>query len=79
MKPNIQYFSSWLRYQIMWILFASSFVCMVLAMLSSSVRLQMVSDKKIDGKTADHWRAGNFLAYVLSMNIFLRAIVETYL
>lgn len=75
----MQYFSSWLRYHIMWILFASSFVCMVLAMLSSSVRLQMVSDKKINEKTADQWMVSNFLVYVLSMNIFLRALVETYL
>jgi hypothetical protein len=39
----------------------------------------MVSDKKINEKTADQWMVGNFLVYVLSINIFLRAIVETYL
>ncbi len=63
----------------MWILFLSSFICMVSSMLSSSIRLQLLHDKKISAKTADQWMVSNFLAYVLSMNIFLRAIVETYL
>jgi hypothetical protein len=52
---------------------------MVSSMLSSSIRLQLLHDKKISAKTADQWMVSNFLAYVLSMNIFLRAIVETYL
>ncbi|MFM7054465.1 MAG: hypothetical protein ACKOX7_06970 [Bacteroidota bacterium] len=48
-------------------------------MLSSSLRLQMVHDKKITEKTAEGWMFSNFLAYLLSINIFLRALIETYL